>query len=186
MEKDEKTNLTDVEVSETPETEEISENDASSNSKSKQLPPNVEVIKGRNWLPYVITAAVLAVLTVLAAWVRGAFSEVNPQTLASLKVTELQYRMQQWCDAFSVPGIMCLCFGGLMLASNGGAFDMIAYGIKRFFGLFKKDPLDRKYGGYYEYKQAKSQKKRQFWYFIVVGGAYLLVGVILLILYHTV
>lgn len=155
-------------------------------NSSQQLPPNVEIIKGRNWLPYVITAAVLAALTLLTAWIRGAFSEIDPQVLSDLQVTELQYRLQQWCDAFSVPGILCLCFGLLLLASNGGAFDMLAYGVRKFFHLFKKDPIDRKYGTYYDYQQAKRAKKRSFWYLIIIGGAYLLVGIALLVAFYLV
>ena len=178
---EEKTKLTVSETDETPETEEI----AASGGKKKQLPPNVEEIKGNEWIRYVITAAVLAVLTVLTAWIRGAFAEIDPQTLVDYDITELQYRFQQWCDAFSVPGILCLCFGLLVVASNGGAFDILAYGVKSFFRLFRRDPLDRKYGGYYEYKQSRAEKKRSFWFFIIVGGAYLLVGLVLLVLYHT-
>ena len=156
MEQEEKTNLTD----------EMAQND------QKQLPPNVQEIRGRWWLPYVITFAVLAVFTVLVAWARGCFAEYETKALIGY-----------WCDAFFVPGILCVCFGLLVLGSNGGAFDMLAYGIRRFFGLFKRDVIDRKYGTFYEYQQARRSKKRSFWYMVIVGGVYLLVSAVLLVIY---
>lgn len=152
-------------------TEEI-DDAAHEDESAKPLPPNVEKLPERRWLPYVITAAVLAVMTVLVAWGRGAFTAKDPEEL-----------LRFWCDAFSVPGILGVCFGLLVLASNGGAFDMLAYGVQSLFRLFKKDPIDRKYGGYYEYQQARKEKKRSFWYLVIVGGAYLLVGIVLLIVY---
>lgn len=149
----------------------------------QQTTPNVVELKKRKWIPYVITTAVVAVLVVLMAWVRGVFSEIDPQKLAALNETETQYRIKLLCDAFSIPGVLAICFGLLVIVSNGGAFDMLAYSMRAFFRLFKKDPLDRKYGSYYDYQQARKEKKRSFWYFIIVGGAYLLVGIVLLIVY---
>lgn len=178
MKKDKKDNLT---VSETPETtqnapevlgEDVIAETSEGESNSEQLPPNVVERKQRRWLPYVITAAVLAVFTVLVGWARGVFTETDTVTLLIC-----------WCDAFTVPGILGVAFGLLVVASNGGAFDMLAYGVKSIFRLLKRDPIDRKYGGYYEYQQARRSKKRSFWYMIIVGGAYLLVGIVLLVVY---
>lgn len=148
--------------------------------KNNGLPPNVEEIKGRWWLKYLITAAVLAVFTVLIAWLRGAFAEVTQSVLDLYGVTEQQYRFQQWSDAFVIPGVLAVCFGLLIVASNGGAFDMIVYGVKSVFRLFKKDPLDRKYGGFYEYRKARQEKKRTFWYLVIVGAVYVAIAAALL------
>lgn len=130
-------------------------------------------IKQRRWLPYVIATIVLAAITVLVGWARDGFTDTDTHLL-----------LRDWCDAFFVSGVLGLGFGLLMLASNGGVFDIFAYGAIVFFNLFKKDPLDRKYGGYYEYTQARRQKKRSFWFLVIVGGAYLLVCAILLILFY--
>ena len=136
---------------------------------SNGLPPNVVKTKGRWWLPYLITTVTLAVLTVLVAWLRGVFSETDKKELLGLL-----------CDAFSVPGILAVCFGLLIVASNGGAFDMLAYGVRSIFRLLKRDPVDRKYGGFYEYRKSRQEKKRSFWYLVIVGGVFLLIGVALL------
>ena len=141
-----------------------------------KLPPNVEKIKnGRAWLSYIIAAAVLAAITVLVGWARGGFADTDVRSL-----------LGDWCDAFFVPGILGVCFGLLVLASNGGAFDMLVYGMKRFFELFRKDPIDRKYGSFYEYQQARKDKKRSFLYLIIVGGGYLVVGIVLFAVYYTI
>lgn len=135
-------------------------------------PHNVDQVREKFWPRYLITASILAVMVLLVAWARGGFTQTSAKNL-----------LGAWSDAFSVPGILMVCFGLLVLGSNGGAFDMLSYAVKGIFRLFKKDPLDRKYGGFYEYQQARREKKRSFWYLIIVGGAYLLVGVVLLIVY---
>lgn len=184
MKKEEKISKNDVEVTEAAETlateetandPEALEEEVSNEAVETQLPPNVEKIKGRWWLPYVISFAVLAVLTVLVGWARGCFIE-----------TDIKEIVRCWCDAFSVTGILGVCFGLLVVGSNGGAFDMLAYGVRKLFSFLKKDPIDRKYGGYYEYQQARREKKRSFWYLLISGGVYLLVGVILLFVYYKV
>ena len=145
------------------------EEDSAETSTSQKLPPNLVPLKNRWWLRYLITAAVLAVFVVLVAWVRGAFVTTDKKTL-----------LGAISDAFAVPGILAVCFGLLIVASNGGAFDMLAYGVRSVFRLFKKDPLDRKYGGFYEYRKAKQERKRSFWYLVIVGGVYLVIGVAIL------
>ena len=176
MDKENKTNLVSVEEkqSNTEEVAQIDPVDTAEEGTTKQLPPNVEEIKGRWWLPYVITGAVLSVATVLVGWLRGGFVATATDDI-----------VQAWCDAFSIVGVLALCFGLLVIVSNGGAFDMLTYSLKTLFRSFKRDPLDRKYGGYYEYTQARRAKKRSFWYFVIVGGAFLLVGIVLLIVLET-
>ena len=165
------------------EVETTAELDGDEDSNSVKQPPNLEKIKVRWWPRYLITAAVLAVFTLLIALMQGAFAEVTQETLDLYGVTELQFRCQQWSNAFSVSGVLTVCVGLLVVVSNGGAFDMLSYGIKSVFRLFKKDPIDRKYGGFYEYTQARRQKKRSFWYLVIVGAVFVLIGGALLLAY---
>lgn len=152
-------------------------NEENTTENTGALPPNVEVVKGRWWIKYLITVGVLAVIAVLVAWARGAFGPISQTELAELKITELQCRMRQWSDAFFVSGVLGLGFGLIIVASNGGAFDMIAYGFRALFSVFKKDPVDRKYATFYDYRKAREKKKRSFWYLVIVGGAFVLVSV---------
>lgn len=138
----------------------------------QNTPPNVEQLKTRRWLTYVIAAGVLAVLTLLMGILFNGYSAGDAKTLVGA-----------WSSAFSVPGIICLGVGLLIWCSNEGAFDMLSYGVRSFFRLFRKDVKDRKYGDYYGYQQARKDRKKPFLYMIAVGGAYLLVGIILIVIY---
>ena len=165
-----KDNLTEQEI------EAVTDDAETESAKSGKKPPNVEeVSKNRWWLKYVITAGVHVVVGVLVALARGAFTAKNQMDLLSAL-----------SDAFFVPGILGIAFGLIIVASNGGAFDMLAYGIKMFFRLFTRDPLDRKYGGYYEYRQARKEKKRSFWFLMIVGAVFLAIGIVLFAWYYAV
>ena len=131
--------------------------------------------KSRWWLKYVITVALLSVFTFMLAWGRGAF--VTPDKKQLFKLLS---------DAFAVPGGLTLGLGLLTIASNGGTFDMLSYGVRSFFRLFKRDPLDRKYGDFYEYRKYRQGKKRNFLYLVIVGGAFVLVGIVFVIAYRKV
>ena len=137
-----------------------------------KLSPNVEKLKDRWWIRYLITIFVLAVFTVLVAWARGVFSAADEKEL-----------FRYLSDAFAVPGILAVCFGLLIIVSNGGAFDIFAYSLRVFFRLFTRDPIERKYGGYYEYRKAKQENKRTFWYLVIVGAVYLLIGVVFMLVF---
>ena len=145
--------------------------DGADESVSKKFQPNVVDRKGRPWLPYVITTGVLAVLTLLVAWVVKGYTR-----------TDTWLMLGYWGDAFAIPGAVCFGVGGLVWGSNGGAFDIFAYGGRRFLMMFvKKDGRDHKYHSYYDYRESRKGKNRSFLFMIIVGGAYLIVGVVLLI-----
>ena len=182
MKKEENKNLT---ASETPETEAVSQNDSeelgekaltavengeTETNPAQKSPANRQNPQNRPWLSYVITAAVLAALTLLIAWAYKGYSHADASFLLSF-----------WGDSFAIPGAVCLGFGILVWASNGGAFDIFAYGGRRFIHMFKKDVRDHKYPTYYDYRESRKQKKRSFLFMIIVGGAYLTVGVVLMV-----
>lgn len=152
--------------------EEGTDQETSENAASPAPQPNVEELPKRRWLAYVITAGVLAALTALCGLLFNGYTSDNTKTLVGA-----------WSSSFSVPGIVCLGVGLLIWCSNEGAFDMLGYGIKSLFRLFRKDVKDRKYGDYYGYQQARRSKKKPCLYLVVVGGGYLLVGIVLIIIY---
>ena len=87
-------------------------------------------------------------------------------------------------DAFFVPGVLITCFGILVVATNGGTFDMLAYGVMQFFNLFKKNPANRKYKTFYDYKKAQEDKKLEFWYLIIDGVILIGISLIFLVVYN--
>lgn len=56
--------------------------------------------------------------------------------------------------------------------------------MKNLFWLFKKNPADRKYKDFYEYREAMKEKKRSYGYMVIVGLAYIAVSLIFLALYY--
>lgn len=167
MKKDETTKLTSsvsAEEREMEETEQIGDE-----KDTVEQYPNVEKLKGRPWLPYVITFVVLAALTLLVAWAEGGYSHAPTWLLIGY-----------WGSSVAISGIIAISFGVLVWASNGGAFDIFAYGGRTFVRMFfKKDVLDRKYPTYYDYRESRKKKKRNFWFVAIVGGVYFVVGIVL-------
>ena len=94
--------------------EEAVEETVEESEPSRAPAPNVEENKGRWWLKYLITVATLSVFTVLVAWARGAFEAADKSAL-----------LGALSDAFFVPGVLSVCFGLIVVGSNGGAFDML-------------------------------------------------------------
>ena len=86
--------------------------------------------------------------------------------------------------SFFVPGVIIACFGALVLVSNGGAFDIFAYGAHIFFSLFKRDVTARKYRTFYDYRQSRAEKKRSVAFMLVVGLAMVAVAAVFLIAYY--
>lgn len=89
-------------------------------------------------------------------------------------------------DAFFVAGILIAGFGLLVVASNGGTFDMLVYGVGRFFDLFRRDMMKVKHKTFYDYRMAKQDRKLGFGYLVIVGLAFLALSGLFLWLYYQV
>ena len=123
-------------------------------------------------LQYSITFGVCAIISFIVLVIRGVFSTRDTKEL-----------MRYFTDTFFAVGVLCACFGLLIMVSNGGAFEMLVYGVSRFFSLFKKNPNKVKYVTFYDYHVARAEKEKpQFLYFIIVGAIY--VGISLIFLYQ--
>ena len=123
-------------------------------------------------LKYLIPVLICCTVVLVLLASRGSFVKSGKDLIRDL------------CDAFTVPGAVMLCFGILVFATNGGTFDMLAFGVRKFFDLFRKDLTKVKYRTFYDYRQAQKEKKRSFLNFVVVGAAFLLVGIVFLIVYY--
>jgi len=88
-------------------------------------------------------------------------------------------------DACMVAGVLIGGVGALLFASNSGTFDMLIYGIKHLFDLFRPNARNEKYRDFYEYKKAKGDRNRPFGHLLVAGLVFLLLaGVFSLIWYQ--
>ena len=83
-----------------------------------------------------------------------------------------------------IVGAILFCFGILVALANGGAFEFIVYGVRRFFSLFKKDPNNIKFKTFYDYHIYHSEKpKSPFLYLVIVGLIYVGISMIFMVLY---
>ena len=124
-------------------------------------------------LPYIISAVIGAIIFIIIICVKKIWNEGETQAV-----------MHILSDACFVPGVLLAGVGLIIFASNGGAFDMLAYAVIRFFDLFKRDPRNKKYKDFYEYREAKKDRKRGMAFMLLVGVAYIALAVIFLIVYY--
>lgn len=124
-------------------------------------------------LRYGITTLVGLLLAFFATLVQGIFSQTD--TVAVMKIL---------CNAFFASGVIIACVGLLVVATEGGAFDMLAYAVVLIFDGLRKDVTKRKYKDFYEYKQAKKEKKRSFAYLLIVGLIFIAISLVFLIPYY--
>lgn len=125
----------------------------------------------KGWIKYLVTISIggLATLIIIAA--KNIFTAEDTKTVFHILT-----------DAFFAPGVTITGFGLLILATNGGAFDMLTYGVMRFFGMFTRNPS--KYKTYYDYSTAKHETSRSFWYLVVVGVGFILISLLMLYFYY--
>ena len=124
-------------------------------------------------LPYIITAVVGIIMFIVIICIKKIWNEGETYEV-----------MRMLSDACFVPGVLIAGMGLIVFASNGGVFDMLAYGMIRFFDLFKRDPRNKKYKDFYEYREAKKDRKRGMAFMLIVGAVFILFAVIFLIVYY--
>ena len=124
---------------------------------------------------YLITAGVGLLIVLLVVLMKNGFEE-----------QDVEIAMQIWCDAFFVSGVFLTCGGLIVVASNGGVFDMLGYAVSLLWYTFKSSKVERKYKTFYDYREARKARKRSVSFVLIVGLALIAVSVVFLILYETV
>ena len=123
-------------------------------------------------LPYLICALIGALVTVILICAKQIWAAESTSVV-----------MQILSDSFLVPGVCLAGVGLIIFASNGGAFDMLSYAVLLFFNLFRRDVNKRKYKDFYEYREAKKNRKTRMSFMLIVGLFFILMSVIFLIVY---
>ena len=126
----------------------------------------------KKWLQYLIITGINILLVLGVMLIQEGFAQTG-QELLKVK-----------CNAFFVPGMCTLGLGILIWSTNGGTFDMIAFGVIKLFDLFKKDLTKVKYKTFYDYRKAQQEKQRSFSAYIVVGAVFIAVSILFLVLYN--
>jgi len=123
-------------------------------------------------LYYLIPFLLCAIIVVVFLAAQGSFAKTGKGLIFDL------------CNAFTVSGAAMTGVGLLVFVTNGGAFDMLAFGFIKLFDLFKKDLTKVKYRTFYDYHKAQGDKKRSFLHLLLIGMGYLIVAVIFLVVYN--
>ena len=124
-------------------------------------------------LQYGITTAIGIAIAFIIMGAKGVFAE-----------TDTVQVMQILSDSFFVPGVIIAGFGLLVVASNGGAFDIFIYGAHIFFSLFRRDVTARKYRTFYDFRHGRKDKKRSVSFMLIVGIVLIVIAVGFLIAYY--
>lgn len=127
------------------------------------------------WLKYLITFGIGAVMSFLSAWALGLFSAES--------ATEV---MKALSDGCAISGVLLIGVGLLVFASNAGMFSIVSYGAIMFVNAFRRDVSKRKYKTYYDYTEAKKDKKKKFSHLLLTGLAFVVLAVFFLILFYKV
>jgi hypothetical protein len=140
-------------------------------------------------LQYGITLVVCLLLCFAYAAVVGLFKDwESVQRVTSWNINnEAAKNLFILTNAFFSVGILCACIGLFILAANGGAFEMLVYGVSRFISLFKRDPSRVRFKTFYDYHVYHSEKQpTPFGFFIVIGALLIATSIILLYFYYQV
>lgn len=133
----------------------------------------------KNVLKYTICAGVGVVFVCLISFMRNIF-----------EMTDRKDIFRTLCDAFTVPGVMFMLFGLLLIIAREGAFDGIAFGLRRAVEMII--PAYRgKHEKYADYKAKKEEKHKLekqsgVGFMFVVGGVFFIVALVFLALYYNV
>ena len=121
-------------------------------------------------LEYSITIGICLILAFLICVISGLFTYEEPFRIYGIL-----------CDGFFISGIFAFSVGILVFVHNHGVFDMLIYGLQRFFALFKKKPNEHKYETFYDYSVAKAERpKSDYGFLLIIGGVFILISLIFL------
>lgn len=123
------------------------------------------------FLKYFITLFVGFLLAFGIMWSKDLFAQVDPARIFHIL-----------CDSFFVVGVVFTGMGLLIFTSNEGTFDMMIYGVRSFFDLFRKNP-SKKYPTFYDYRTSRESKKLKFGFMLICGLFFIAVSLVMYYLY---
>ena len=146
-----------------------------------------ESSKLKTILQYTITFGACLILSFVVACLMGLFTPwetVKANTNWHID-SELSKVLFTLINGSFIIGVVTLAFGLLILAADGGAFEMLGYGIRRFISLFQKDVNKIKFKTFYDYHVYHSSKPKIPFLFLIVNGLFFItISIVLLIIYE--
>lgn len=93
-------------------------------------------------------------------------------------------RLRILCDAFTVPGLLCLFSGLLIWLGNEGSFDGVGYVVSYAFHAFLPGSLNKR-ESYKDYLERKKGKKPiGFSFLLITGAVFTAIAMVFLMLFH--
>ena len=122
----------------------------------------------KKYLPHLITLGFSLVIIFLILLSKDIFKQTEPKMILLILT-----------DVFFAVGVLLTGMGLLVVASNGGTFDMITFGVKKFFSYFKREDRQLKQT-FYDYRKLKLENQHSFGFFLTVGIFLIVVSLIFL------
>lgn len=119
---------------------------------------------------FTLLGGLLAVFGII--WAKGIFNQTAPDVIFHIL-----------CDAFFIVAVLLLATGLLIFSTNEGTFDILAYGMSSFLGIFRNKRVP-KYETFYDYRESRQDKKVKFGYFLICGAGFLAVAFLMYFLYR--
>ena len=137
-------------------------------------------------LQYSICFAVCAVIIFIWLCVAGIFEDyrtVIAKTHWNIR-NEANKNYFILTNAFFGVGVIAAGLGFFVVASNGGAYEMLFYGVRRFISLFQKNHNKFPFHTYYDYHEYRSgQPASSYGFLLVTGIFYTAISMIFMMLY---
>ncbi|MCE5236504.1 MAG: DUF3899 domain-containing protein [Clostridiaceae bacterium] len=126
---------------------------------------------------YAVALLIGAAIVLGMVWVRGAFTEVNPQRV---------YRVL--CDGFFLAAVLLTGIGLMTLVAGEGTFDIAGFAATLLLRVFWRKTIDKKENrSFYEYKKAKREHRKggPMWFLVFTGLFYLAAAFVFNALFNT-
>ena len=134
-----------------------------------------ETSSKKPWVKYLVVSVIGLVAAFLICVLKGIFRETDAATIVRIV-----------SDAFTLIGILWICFGALTVLNKAGAFDGLGYSFQSMLRVWRnKTKEDGKPNSYYDYKKAADAKRKRAWHLIIVGAAFLVVAIVLVIIHSS-
>ena len=120
----------------------------------------------------------------IAALVGGAMTYFTLWSYEYTAVVDTAEKLRLLGDAFTIPGVILIMVGFLVMVANGGFFNGISYAFSYAVRMLIPG-ANKDVGKYSDYVERRSKTpKMSFSFLFVVGGVFLAVAVVFVVLFY--
>lgn len=132
----------------------------------------------KRWVSFLLRYGITALIGGLLA-----FATVSLHGYSNALPKLQQYRIL--CDAFTIPGVILIMVGFLVMIANAGNFMGLAYAAKHALKMLIPfgNKRDERYYDYYQRKQAQG-KVKGYGFIFITGIAFMAVAMVFFVLFY--